>query len=632
MAFTYLVMMCRFCALGRVSTGRLTTSTGSHVGTGSDGNPPPPPEPRRKVSFTVAERSISRRRRTTAMLAVTAAILATAGCGVAAQSHRSGRPPVSSGSSRSTPDSAAGSDATAAAKAAAVARTLSNVDLVGQVLVPYTYGEQANQVSPAAAAANEWLGGAPTPAGLIAKYHLGGVILVNRASSDPTASTNATTNIASPTQLRSFTNGLQSAAGRLPAAAPLMIGTDQEYGTVNRIRSGIVQLPAAMAIGAAHNPAATQAAWAAAGQDLSSVGVNVDFAPDADVTRGPGNTVIGSRSFGSDAASDASQVAAAVRGLQSSGVAATLKHFPGHGDTDVNSHIALPVLRQSRTTLDDVDLAPFKAGIAAGTDLIMSGHLDVHAVDPGVPASFSSKVLTGLLRGQLGYRGVVISDALDMAPARAWAPGEAAVRAFLAGNDMLLMPPDLAKAQQGLLAAARSGRISHQRLVESVTRILTLKYAMPTEHAALATLDSAAQRAAAASVAAGSITILRGTCTGPLVQGAIRVSATPAWGQQRRWLTAALRTHGARVVSTGGSDVRLVGYGGTASAPPATVAATIAMDTPYVLGQATSPVRIATYSASETSMQALAAVLTGDAKATGRSPVAVPHLPRSACG
>src|SRR5262249_3776625 len=152
-------------------------------------------------------------------------------------------------------------------------------------------------------------------------YHLGGMILVAFSSGDPTASTNATTNIVSATQVRTLTSGMQAAAATLPAAAPLLIGTDQEYGVVNRLKTGIVQLPSAMAMGAAGDPDLTHSAWAAAGNDLASVGLNVDFAPDADVIADAGNTVIGSRSFGGTPKNVSDQVGAAVTGLQGAGVA-----------------------------------------------------------------------------------------------------------------------------------------------------------------------------------------------------------------------------------------------------------------------------------------------------------------------
>lgn len=512
-------------------------------------------------------------------------------------------------------------------------RRLTDEDLVGQVLMPYAYGDDANQVSAGSAAGNQKLGGVDTPAQLVTKYRLGGLILVSSSADDPTATTNPTTNVSSATQVAKLTSGLQSAAGQLPARVPLLIGTDQEYGVVTRIKSGLTQLPSAMAFGAAGKPQLTQAAWAAAGADLAAIGVNVDFAPDADVLGPAGNAAIGSRSYGQQPDAVSAQVTAAVRGLASAGVAATLKHFPGHGHTSTDSHTDLPVLTQSQSALNSGDLPPFAAGIAAGAQLVMSGHLDVRSIDPGVPASFSSKVLVDLLRRQMGFRGVVVSDALNMAPAQKWPPAEAARRALLAGNDLLLMPPDLPAVSAGLLAALRSGELPRARLVEAVTRILTLKLTLAAgpRPSALSSVGSQERQATAAAAAAAAVTVLRGSCTRALVTSPVTITTSNGRDTQRAWLTDALRAQGVTVVDKGGSEIRLVGYGDTTADLSSGAAVTVAMDTPNILAKTSSPVRVATYSSTQVAMQALAAVLAGKAKPAGRSPVDVPGLPRSAC-
>ncbi|WP_433090314.1 glycoside hydrolase family 3 protein [Dactylosporangium sp. CA-052675] len=514
---------------------------------------------------------------------------------------------------------------------AALAGRLSDEELVGQVLMPYAYGNAADKVSSGSAAANRNYAGASTPAEIVKKYHLGGIILVSSSADDPTAGTNKTTNVESPAQVAKLTTGLQQATLSLPARLPLLIGTDQEYGQVTRIRDGIVQLPAALAFGAAGDPGLTEAAWKAAGTELAAIGLNVDFAPDADVLGTQPGGVIGSRSFGSDPAKVATQVAAAVRGLQAAGVAATVKHFPGHGHTTTDSHSTLPVLSQNLTALETADLPPFTAARDAGVGLVMSGHLDVKAIDPGVPASFSGKVLTDLLRGKLGYDGVVVTDALNMAPAEQWGPGEAAVRAILAGNDVLLMPPSLSAAYKGLLDAVKSGRLPKQRMVESATRILALKQrlgAVPKQD--LGIVDGPDGRNAARTAAAAAITVLRGKCSGALVTGPVRVTAAGA-DTAKGWLEEALRGAGAEVVTQGGAEVRLVGYGRGSADLSSTATATVALDTPYVLGSAKGTL-LATYSGSRASMSALADVLLGKAKAPGRTPVPVPGLPATACG
>jgi beta-N-acetylhexosaminidase len=518
-----------------------------------------------------------------------------------------------------------------AARAAALVAGFGDEDLVGQVLMPFAYGEDATKVSPQAVSANRAYAGVASAAEMVEKYRLGGLILMNQAAGDPTASTNKTSNLASPTQVRALTDGLQHAAATLPAQAPLLVGTDQEYGVVNRLRDGVTQLPSALALGAAGDPALTRGAWAAAGSDLHAIGVNVDFAPVADVV-GQGGGVIGSRSYGSDPKAVSGQVAAAVQGLRDAGVAATLKHFPGHGHTSGDSHTQLPVLGQSRDALAAGDLPPFSAGIDAGAELVMSGHLDVRSIDPGVPASFSSKVLIDLLRGQLGFKGVVVSDAMNMAPAQKYPPGEAAVRALVAGNDILLMPPDLAAAQRGLLDGLRGGQLPKPRLVEAATRVLTLKLRL-AEHRQpdLAGVDGAEHRAAAAKASAAAVTVLRGGCRGALVpRGPVRVTGSGGRDQQTQWLGEALRAQG-YTVGAGGPEVRLVGYGDGSSDLSGAAAVTVAMDAPFVLRGGKSPVLLATYSSTQASMTALAAVLAGTAPAPGRSPLEVPGLPRSAC-
>jgi beta-N-acetylhexosaminidase len=528
--------------------------------------------------------------------------------------------------------SALPSTADPAARAAALAGRLADEDLVGQVLMPYAYGSSATDVSAASVAGNRKLAGVSTPAEMVARYRLGGLILVGFSADDPTGDTQPTTNVDSPAQVRALTGGLQAAAAKLPARVPLLVGTDQEFGVVTRIKDGVTALPSAMAFGAAGRPALTEAAWQAAGTELAALGITVNFAPDADVLGAGGNEVIGSRSFGGDPRATADQVAAAVRGLQGAGVAAVLKHFPGHGHTTGDSHQELPVLGQSRADLDSGDLPPFTAGIGAGAWLVMSGHLDTRAVDPGVPATFSHKVLTDLLRNRLGFTGVVVTDALNMPPAKKWSPGEAAVRALTAGNDLLLMPDNLPAAYDGLIAALRDGRLPRARLVDAVTRVLTLKFRLgSSRQPPMSEVDTEPHHRAAAAVAQSAATVLRGPCRGPLVRGPVTVTAAAGRDRARSWLAGALRAAGVPVVASGGQVVHLVGYRDTAKDLSPKAAVTVAMDTPFLLASAKSPVLLATYSSTQPAMNGLAAVLAGKAPAQGQSPVQVPGLPRSAC-
>ncbi|MFI5838685.1 glycoside hydrolase family 3 protein [Catenuloplanes sp. NPDC051500] len=521
-----------------------------------------------------------------------------------------------------------------ASQAAALVAALKDEDLVGQVLMPYAYGASATEVSGGSKAGNRGLAGVDTPAQMVEKYRLGGLILVGFSADDPTGKNQPTTNVDNPAQVRALTDGLQAAQAKLPAgAAPMLIGTDQEYGVVTRIRSGVNMLPAAMAFGAAGDIGATEKAWAVAGGDLAAMGINTDFAPVADVLGGPGGLVIGSRSYGDQPAAVAEQVSAAVRGLQSGGVAAALKHFPGHGHTTGDSHDLLPVLNQDRKTLGTGDLPPFQAGIDAGADLVMSGHLDVRAIDPGVPASFSSKVLIDLLRTEMKFKGVVVSDALNMEPAMAWPAGEAAVRALNAGNDLLLMPPDLPAAHAGLLAALRDGSLTRARLTEAVTRVLTLRLTLARNATPPVTEVGARSGAEPlATLAARSITMLRGTCDGAPLAGPVTVTAADGRGESKKTLEEALRAAGVQVAASGGqTTVHLVGYGDGPADLSSGARVTVAMHLPYLLASSSSPVLMATYSSSGAQLTALANVLAGKAKPQGSSPVEVDGLPRTVC-
>ncbi|WP_028183235.1 glycoside hydrolase family 3 N-terminal domain-containing protein [Salinispora arenicola] len=518
------------------------------------------------------------------------------------------------------------------ARAATLAGSLADEDLVGQVLMPFAYGDAADRVSSGSAAGNQKLAGVDTPAQMIAKYRLGGLILVGFSADDPTSGNQETTNVDNPDQVRGLTAGLRSVAADLATgAAPFLIGTDQEYGVVTRITEDVTQLPSALAAGAAGKPDLTEAAWQAAGTELAAMGVNVDFAPVADVLVTP-STVIGSRSYGADPSAVAAQVSGAVRGLQSAGVAATLKHFPGHGHSATDSHEALPRLEQPRAVLELEAWSPFAAGIGAGALAVMSGHLDVRAVDPGTPATFSHTLLTEVLRGQLGFQGVVITDGMNMAPAKRWSPGEAAVRALKAGNDLILMPPHVGQAYDGLLAALRDGSLPRTRLVEAVTRVLTMKFTLAgAATPALDVIGTPAHLAAATELATAAVTALRGQC-GSLVSGPITVTASAGRKHTRAVLIKELTAAGVPVVDTGGAVVHLVGYGDGTDDLSADAAVTVAMDTPYLLAEADSPALLATYSSSPAAMTGLARVLAGTATPAGRSPVPVPGLPATSCG
>ncbi|HET8923216.1 MAG TPA: glycoside hydrolase family 3 N-terminal domain-containing protein [Candidatus Acidoferrum sp.] len=258
---------------------------------------------------------------------------------------------------------------------------------------------------------------------------------------------------------------------------PLLIGADFERGTAMRLDEG-TSFPTAMALAAGSDSKDAYTMGKITALEARAVGIHWIYAPDADVNNNPGNPIINTRSFGEDPEHVAQFVSEFVRGVQENGGLATAKHFPGHGDTAADSHIDLPVIRADRVRLDALELVPFRAAIATQVDSIMTGHLNVPALEPdsNAPATLSHNILSDLLRKQLGYQGLIVTDAMDMGGITVrFSPGEAAVRAVAAGADCLLMPPVPDAAFEALQGAVKSGRISKQRLDESVRRILQAK-------------------------------------------------------------------------------------------------------------------------------------------------------------
>jgi beta-glucosidase-like glycosyl hydrolase/CubicO group peptidase (beta-lactamase class C family) len=261
------------------------------------------------------------------------------------------------------------------------------------------------------------------------------------------------------------------------AKVPLLVAADFERGTAMRLMEG-TSFPQAMAVAATGSPQDAYAMGRVTAIEARAAGVHWVFAPVADVNSNPENPIINIRSFGEDPRRVAEFVTAFVRGVEENDALATAKHFPGHGDTGTDSHLNLPVVHGDRTRLEQVELVPFRAAIAAGVSTIMTGHLAVPAIepDPELPATFSPKVLTGLLRQQLGFDGLLVTDALDMGGvATRCAPYEVAVCSILAGADVLLVPPVPEAALQALKEAAASGRLPMARIDEAVTRVLRAK-------------------------------------------------------------------------------------------------------------------------------------------------------------
>src|SRR5438876_3991790 len=301
---------------------------------------------------------------------------------------------------------------------------------------------------------------------------------------------------------------------------PLLVGADFERGTAMRLDEG-TSFPTAMAVAAGGNPKDAYAMGKITALEARAVGIHWIYAPDADVNNNPGNPIINTRSFGEDPGRVAQFVTEFVRGVQENGGAATAKHFPGHGDTAADSHIDLPVIRADRARLDSLELIPFRAAISVQVDSIMTGHLNVPALepDPNTPATLSHNILTNLLRNQLGYQGLIVTDAMDMGGITVrYAPGEAAVRAVAAGVDALLMTPVPDAAFEALQEAVKSGRISKERLDASVRRILQAKARLGLSQNRLVDVNAINQKFASAAwqkeaqdISDRGVTLLRDT-------------------------------------------------------------------------------------------------------------------------
>lgn len=489
----------------------------------------------------------------------------------------------------------------------------------------------------------------------IERYHVGGFIYFNW---------NGNIGVPlDPQQVQDLSNGLQLLARQQRVPIPLLIATDQEGGIVARVRQPATEFPGNMALGAARSVELAEEAARITARELRALGINMNLAPVLDVNVNPANPVIGVRSFGEDPDLVARLGAAQVGGYQGAGVIATVKHFPGHGDTDVDSHYGLPIIHHDRATLDRVDLHPFKAAVAAGADAVMTAHIVVPALDgSGLPATLSRPILSGLLREELGFDGVIITDALGMQGAQVLPPERIPVEAIKAGADILLMPPDVALAYEAVLDAVRNGEISERRIDESVTRILELKmrrglfeWNLP-DTGDLAGLGAPASRSLAQGIADGSITLLRNEgAVLPLRPGSRVLVVGPRTAGSAA-LAEELQSRGLAVTAVGtglhptaaeqeeaarrAMDVDVVvattynapSYAGqrqlvdqlVATGKPVVVAATRNPYDAAVLPP--TPGYLATYGYQPVSLAALARVLVGEVNPSGRLPVTIPGL------
>jgi len=317
---------------------------------------------------------------------------------------------------------------------------------------------------------------------LIREVHVGGLILVNVAQGRLVTRPE-------PHELASFVNRLQRMS-----KLPLLVGGDFERGASMRV-SGTTVFPHAMAFAAAGDPALTRYEGEVTARESRALGVQWLFYPDADVNNNPDNPIINIRSFGENPEVVSRHVQAFIEGANGDRhvrVLTTAKHFPGHGDTATDTHLGLATITADRQHLNDVELVPFRAAISAGVDAIMTAHISVPALDAAdIPSTLSAAVLTKLLREEMGFRGLIVTDAMDMgAIVKAFGDADASVRAIEAGADVILMPPDADVAVNAVVAAVRHGRISQKRIDQSVARVLAAKIKVGLDRGRLVDLEA----------------------------------------------------------------------------------------------------------------------------------------------
>jgi len=343
-------------------------------------------------------------------------------------------------------------------------------DKVAQLLVLPFYGDAPNPRSEEYQKYLRW----------VRQVHAGGLVLVNRVQDGRVRS-------AEPYAMAAFVNRMQ----RL-SKLPLLVAGDFERGDSMRVDSKTL-FPHAMAFAATRDPAFSRFEGAVTARQAKALGVPWILAPVADVNNNPDNPIINIRSYSENPEEVSAHVRAFIEGAHAEApVLVTVKHFPGHGDTATDTHLALAVINAARERMEKVELVPFRTAIAAGADSVMTAHIAVPALDsPEIPATLSQPILTDLLRKELGFHGLISTDALDMLGiADHWKTGEAAVRAIQAGADVLLMPANPEEAVAGVVAALKRGAITRERLDESVRRVLSAKVALGLQRSRTVDLDS----------------------------------------------------------------------------------------------------------------------------------------------
>jgi beta-glucosidase-like glycosyl hydrolase/CubicO group peptidase (beta-lactamase class C family) len=463
------------------------------------------------------------------------------------------------------------------------------------------------------------------------------------------------------------------------AKLPLLVAADLERGMSFRIRRGVVPLPYAMAVGATGSEEAARFTGEVTAREGRALGIHWAFAPVADVNSNPANPVINIRSYGEDPDLVARLTAAFVRGAQAGGMLTTVKHFPGHGDTAVDSHLQLATIDGDRDRLASVELRPFRAAIEAGVDSVMLGHIAVPALDPsGAPSTLSEPVATELLRREMGFRGLVVTDAMEMSGVRAAWTGEAAVRAVRAGADMILLPPDPGVAIDSLVRAVREEGLPESRIDASVLRILETKERLGLDRQRLVDPEAIGDKVGrpedverALEVARRSITVVRndGGVLPLRAETDLRllhlvlssdarndaIQGIPEAELAARRIPAETRTFGPEIseetierlvqAAAGFSHVvisafvRVTGSKGTADMAPSQARlidrlsetgrplVVVSYGSPYLIRQFPKvPAYVCAYGGAESSQRAAMAALLGEGPASGRLPVTIPDL------
>nr|MCW2727512.1 beta-N-acetylhexosaminidase [Aeromicrobium sp.] len=474
-------------------------------------------------------------------------------------------------------------------QAAVLADALPLEDLAGQLIVARSFDNESSLA-------------------LVRDKHFAGVMVTGQQILDVTTDDPLV-------DVKAFNQQLQDAGG--DRGFPVMVPIDQEGGLVARLTDPLTTFPTFMSAGAAiaghgdDGAAAVTAAAQASGAELRDAGYNTVFAPDGDITIGAADPIIGSRSAGDDPGIVAKAVVAAIDGYSRAGLISAVKHFPGH-NVSTDSHKGLPVLDSDRERLRDHDLVPFEAAIAASAPGIMTGHLNVPAIDDGVPASMSRKVITTGLRENLGFDGLVISDSLGMgAVMQRYPGGDSTVEAIKAGSDLALMPADNEQAYDAVLAALKSGEIPERQARDSAAR--TIAYLLHAQASAELPGEPGSHAKESEALTAKAATIVAHPCPVP------RITAVTPSGSSDAVAAFRVAAQEAGLPIGPGTSVALLGPG----VPAASAAVVVSTDTPYGLARSTAPTKIALYGRDVPAMRALVKILMGDARALGRLPVDV---------